>query len=446
MSRPTISVVVPMYNAGATVERSLRSLQSQDLTDWEAIVVDDGSSDDGAAIVQGMASDDPRIRLVRQDNRGVSEARNVATGLAQGEFLVWLDPDDLMRSGALAALLHGASETGAAVGHHDVVTTEGELLHPYRVLPRELGLHELLEGWSTRCGSHLVRRDLVGDTRWDPTLSLWEDRDYWLRLAERGVRWTRVDRVVTDYVLRPGGLSKRALDMMRAGERVLKALFARHEGEPGFSPETCQRLVGANALSCASRHAAIHADGAEASRALLEAIGTHAWEEHQLADAGWFGVLYGCGECPDSPDPDRPWWRGLEGVWEAIGVDEPARERVRASFAQMCVTPHRVALELLGRCRDAPGLVVIGCGRNGRALLELCDQAGVPTQARDDRATPEWASSAPMGDPIPHGWGVVVTPFSDEGLRARFPNAVFASDVRDELLRGAGLLHGAIRA
>ncbi|MFG0305501.1 MAG: glycosyltransferase family 2 protein [Phycisphaerales bacterium JB040] len=441
MSPPLVSVVIPMYNAATTVERSLNSLRAQRLQDWEAVVVDDGSTDDGAAIARAMRASDPRIRLVSQPNRGVSVARNVATDEACGVYLAWLDPDDLMRPEGLAALVEGAESggTGAAVGHHDVVSEAGRVLHPYRILPERLALRELLEGWSTRCGSHVVRRDLVGDVRWDESLSLWEDRDCWLRLAERGVCWTRVDRVVTDYVIRADSLSKRALDMMTSGERVLRSLFARHDGEPGFGPDRLDDLVASNALACASRASAISRDGERPARALAHAIGARAWGIERLADAGWYGVLYGCARCPERADPSSDWWRGLDGLWEALGLSDSRRSEAWRAFERVCVTPHRVACALLDRCEGAPGLVVVGCGRNGRAVLEECARRGVPTQARDDLATPGWAESAPMGDPVPEGWRVVITPYEDTRLRARFPGALRASEVRDSILSGTGV-------
>ena len=82
---PLISVVVPVHNGAATLDRALRSVVGQTFPDWELLAVDDGSSDESASIVGRWAATDGRIRLIRLDeNRGVSAARNVAIENAAG--------------------------------------------------------------------------------------------------------------------------------------------------------------------------------------------------------------------------------------------------------------------------------------------------------------------------------------------------------------------------
>lgn len=89
---PTVDVIIPLYNKAATIERALRSIQAQTLTDWRAIVVDDGSTDDGPAIVEAFADD--RMALLRQPNAGPGAARNTGLAHASAEFIAFLDADD----------------------------------------------------------------------------------------------------------------------------------------------------------------------------------------------------------------------------------------------------------------------------------------------------------------------------------------------------------------
>lgn len=92
-----ISVVMPLYNKAAYVERAIRSVLVQGAGVLEVVVVDDGSTDDGAAIVEAMR--DPRVRLIRQSNGGVSAARNRGIEEARGEFICFLDADDIYLEG-----------------------------------------------------------------------------------------------------------------------------------------------------------------------------------------------------------------------------------------------------------------------------------------------------------------------------------------------------------
>lgn len=98
-----ISVVIPLYNKVRHVLRALESVRNQTHRDFEVIVVDDGSSDGGGAVVQGMA--DPRIRLISQDNAGVSAARNRGIREASADWIAFLDADDEWRPSFLATVL-----------------------------------------------------------------------------------------------------------------------------------------------------------------------------------------------------------------------------------------------------------------------------------------------------------------------------------------------------
>ena len=102
MSAPTtpgITVVIPTYNRAQLVTRAINSVLAQSMPDFELIVVDDGSSDETADVLAALK--DPRLRVIHQENRGVSAARNVGIDAAVGEMIVWLDSDDEAEPGWL---------------------------------------------------------------------------------------------------------------------------------------------------------------------------------------------------------------------------------------------------------------------------------------------------------------------------------------------------------
>ena len=94
MSKPIISIIIPCYNQSRYLDECLQSVLDQIWTDWECIVVNDGSPDDAELIAQKWVSKDDRFKYVFQENRGVSAARNLGITIANGEFILPLDADD----------------------------------------------------------------------------------------------------------------------------------------------------------------------------------------------------------------------------------------------------------------------------------------------------------------------------------------------------------------
>ena len=106
MSRPAITVIVPVYKAMATLERCIESIVTQKVEGGLAcILVDDGSPDDSGQLCDAWAQMDSRIRVIHQDDRGVSGARNSGLAAADSDYIVFLDSDDALRPGALQAAL-----------------------------------------------------------------------------------------------------------------------------------------------------------------------------------------------------------------------------------------------------------------------------------------------------------------------------------------------------
>jgi glycosyltransferase involved in cell wall biosynthesis len=126
-----MSVVIPLYNKEPHIRRALESVLAQTYRDFEVIVVDDGSTDGGAAVVEAMS--DPRIRLIRQANKGVSAARNRAIAEARGDTIAFLDADDEWYDCHLAnidVLARSFPDAGLFGSAYETVLDNGAIARP----------------------------------------------------------------------------------------------------------------------------------------------------------------------------------------------------------------------------------------------------------------------------------------------------------------------------
>ena len=188
---------MPTYNHVRYIGEAIRSVLNQTYPDWELIIVDDGSTDSTGGVVAHF--DDTRLRYVYQTNKGVSEARNVGIATSSGEFLAFLDADDMYHPGKLETQvvhLDRNPETGLVYGLRIENDQDGK---PLKVCqpPAELSLEDLLLRFPLATCDFMVRRDWVERVGgFNKSFIVNEDRDLLLRLALTGCRFKRVDRLL----------------------------------------------------------------------------------------------------------------------------------------------------------------------------------------------------------------------------------------------------------
>ncbi len=204
---PSVSVVMPCFNAARHLRASVASALGQSLSDLELIVVDDGSTDESPTILAAL--DDPRVKVHTQANRGVCEARNAGIALARGQFIAFLDADDTWHADCLrelhAALVHsGATLTYCGWQNMGLPGPCGE---PY--VPPEYDddskLLSLFDNCRWPIHACLTRREaIVAAGGFDPRFKTSEDYLLWLKIG-KDQPIVRVPRVLAFYHFHDGG-------------------------------------------------------------------------------------------------------------------------------------------------------------------------------------------------------------------------------------------------
>ena len=206
-SRPAVSVLITVHNRERLIQDAIRSILTQTMSDLELIVLDDGSTDGTVAVVEGI--DDPRLRLVRHDrNRGIPAARNSALEAATGEFVAWLDSDDLSRPERLKRQLHylRANPSVALVGScAGKLREDGTRKVGIRVPPLS---HEDIRCWllfrsAFQQSSVFGRREILQRYPYRNEFPVCEDVDMFVRLSAEH-RVANLPEVLVDRRLHPG--------------------------------------------------------------------------------------------------------------------------------------------------------------------------------------------------------------------------------------------------
>jgi glycosyltransferase involved in cell wall biosynthesis len=221
-----VSVVVPAYNAAGTLAEALRSLLEQTFPQWEAVVVDDGSSDETAEVAGRFAQMDTRFRVIRQANQGEAGARNAGIQAARFGWLLFLDADDWMAPTALEQLTDAAARDPQADAIHcryARVAADGTVVpEAYQATERDL-FPVLARRAAFAVHACLVRKSVVDAVgRFDATLKTSPDWDLWQRVARTGAQFVAVPDVLAFYRMTPGSASLDGPQLFRDDLRVLR--------------------------------------------------------------------------------------------------------------------------------------------------------------------------------------------------------------------------------
>lgn len=210
-SSPLISIIIPMYNTSKFIKQTVESILAQTYSNFEVIIVDDGSTDNGAEVVKALMPKDSRIKYIYQSNQGVSAARNNAIENSQGEYLAFLDSDDLWLPNKLKKQVNRIISTGMDAcycGYQYFCDDIRGKTFPKRYFEGKILLEVIKEKVSVWTSTVVVKRSIVinNSITFKSGLNWAEDMDFFYRLLYK-CEFCCVKEILALYRQRPNSLS-----------------------------------------------------------------------------------------------------------------------------------------------------------------------------------------------------------------------------------------------
>lgn len=365
VKNPKVSVIIPFWNEEKYIIEAINSVLQDGLADVEVICVDDNSTDSSPAIVQAIAEKNELVRLISNGGRGVSDARNTGIAFARGEYVAFLDADDVFVRGALTSRVKALDENEdwqMVHGHVEFTDEEGSSLGCGMGLPRSVTFEDA-SGMPAHFNTVMLRRSVAHDLTFPSGITNGED---WLAFAgflrqgreshfvpnEGGIATYRVhpeSTVLKDYAQHEANLSL-----------VLDWVFSP-ASEEGFDPRFQDGLDPVQLREIKERRAAT----------------VLFW---QILQGNSEGALAAAKQLIDSELHRGQGWGGLAPSLEIVGVRSLAlhKDQLKRADTVMLQAPLSAASEILGQGLRAPFEAVFGI------LPEV--SATVPERSRADQA------------------------------------------------------------
>lgn len=224
---PSVSIIVPVYNAEATLRRCVESVLSQEYTDFELILANDGSRDSSGALCDAFAQTDSRVRVLHKENSGVSDTRNQAISMARGRYLQFLDADDWITPNATKLLIRAAEENQCDLVVSDFYRVVGDRVSPKGDIEEngpftreEYAAHMMENPADFYYGvlwNKLYRRDIIAShgLRMDPEISWCEDFLFNLEYIRHAQRFFALQVPIYYYVKTKGSLVNQGISISK---------------------------------------------------------------------------------------------------------------------------------------------------------------------------------------------------------------------------------------
>jgi glycosyltransferase involved in cell wall biosynthesis len=292
-----VSIIIPSFNYGFIIEETLKNLQSQSYTDWEALVIDDGSSDNTAEIVGKISSQDSRIQYHSQPTQGVSKARNLGFRLSKGEYIQFLDADDLLSEHKLTrqvAFLDTHREVDISYTDHLYFEHEKPEIHypdyemnHYNWLPKISGrgyevVDILVYSNIAVVSSPVLRRNIVEKVNGFPEYTRYtEDWEFWFLCAMQNASFSFLDDPEAKTLIRIHQRNtSRNIQIMQGGElEFRKRIIDRVQNSDILTNTEKETLLEKNQKSTTKlyKYMMYHADLTSLSQ-LKRMVGLTSWK------------------------------------------------------------------------------------------------------------------------------------------------------------------------
>lgn len=163
-----ISIVTPVYNAERFIAETIKSVQAQEYTNWELLLVNDQSTDNSQFIIEEFAIEDNRIKVINlAENSGAAVARNTGIAASKGQYIAFVDSDDAWDSDKLIRQIAFMQKGGIAFSYTDfrLVDEQGNVLKEKANVPLSLDYTGLLKNTAIACSTVMIDREQIGDFR-----------------------------------------------------------------------------------------------------------------------------------------------------------------------------------------------------------------------------------------------------------------------------------------
>ncbi|WP_177161705.1 glycosyltransferase family 2 protein [uncultured Fusobacterium sp.] len=222
MQKPLVSIITPLYNSEKFIAETIVSVLAQTYTNWEMLIVNDCSKDNGASIVEKYSKKDKRIKLFNnKKNMGVSFTRNKAINLSQGKYIAFLDSDDLWHKEKLKKQIKMMEEKNISLSYtaYTKMNEDGSLRGKIEV-PEKVNYKKLLKGNIMGCLTVIARKDILKDSYFRQTKQ--EDYILWLELLKKVEFSYGIQESLAFYRVLENSRSSNKIDLVNFNWRIYR--------------------------------------------------------------------------------------------------------------------------------------------------------------------------------------------------------------------------------